>query len=311
MGNVSEKTYYRYHSEILPEIMMAGKEILKPPYVHRKRKPEEYIIYLLLKGNLYIQEDHIKYHLRAGDLLILDPKLTHMGLRATYCEYYYIHFQYDQMGKVVTSVNEMLTQMMELRSESLKSKSYQNMNYISTICYLPKYMHLTTESIFCEITQLINKIISMNQNRREGYKALASCCILEVLILISRQYLSLETRKQLPDMQHYYKICGLLDFLNTNYEEQVTSQIIEEKFGANFDYLNRIFKKNMDKTIFQYLSEVRIAHAKELLSSTSLKVSQVGEQVGFIDGGYFSKFFKQHTGNTPLEFAKIELDKSI
>lgn len=71
------------------------------------------------------------------------------------------------------------------------------------------------------------------------------------------------------------------------------------------DYLNRLFRQSIGKTVFQYLSEIRIAHARELLATSSMKGSQISEKVGFSDESYFSKVFKRHTGISPLKYAKM------
>ena len=79
-----------------------------------------------------------------------------------------------------------------------------------------------------------------------------------------------------------------------------------DKFDINFDYLNRLFRKNMKKTVFQYLRDIRIAHAKQLLTTTSMRIMEVSECVGFADESYFSKVFKKQTGVSPADYAKTQ-----
>lgn len=71
-------------------------------------------------------------------------------------------------------------------------------------------------------------------------------------------------------------------------------------------YLNRLFRKNMKKTVFQYLRDIRIAHAKQLLTTTSMRIMEVSECVGFADESYFSKVFKKQTGVSPADYAKTQ-----
>lgn len=75
------------------------------------------------------------------------------------------------------------------------------------------------------------------------------------------------------------KIYDLLDYLNNCYREPISGVLIEEQLGGNFDYLNR-FSSDNRKTIFQYLTEVRISHAKELLGTTCLNFA-VSEKSDF------------------------------
>ena len=56
------------------------------------------------------------------------------------------------------------------------------------------------------------------------------------------------------------------------------------------------------KTVPQYVTEVRIKKAKELLSDPSLKIRAVANAVGYDDPAYFMRKFKQVTGVTPTEY---------
>ena len=93
--------------------------------------------------------------------------------------------------------------------------------------------------------------------------------------------------------------------MNENYHRQISGAGIEEEFSCNFDYLNRVFKKNIGKTIFACLNEIRIHRAMELLATTSMKISAVGYRVGFKDDGYFCKVFKKYTGISPGQYGAL------
>ena len=64
-----------------------------------------------------------------------------------------------------------------------------------------------------------------------------------------------------------------------------------------------IWKKVMGQTIFQYLTHIRIDHAKMLILNTSMKMSEVGRRVGFPDEYYFSRVFKKAVGVSPVAYA--------
>ena len=102
-----------------------------------------------------------------------------------------------------------------------------------------------------------------------------------MMILVSRQFVTSLAQEKTGVVGSYRKIYDLLDYLNNCYREPISGVLIEEQLGGNFDYLNRIFRQTTGKTIFQYLTEVRISHAKELLGTTSLKISQVSEKSDF------------------------------
>lgn len=67
-------------------------------------------------------------------------------------------------------------------------------------------------------------------------------------------------------------------------------------------YLSALFKKEMDMNFSDYLAQLRIDKAKELLCRTSKLVSEISYEVGFSDYRYFGQIFKKYTGQTPREF---------
>ena len=67
-------------------------------------------------------------------------------------------------------------------------------------------------------------------------------------------------------------------------------------------YLGRIFKKETGMAISDYIVKKRISVAKQLLSKTSLSITDVASRVGFTYSSYFTKTFKEHTQMTPQEF---------
>lgn len=54
----------------------------------------------------------------------------------------------------------------------------------------------------------------------------------------------------------------------------------------------------------EYITFLRISYAKNLLQNAPLSIAQVAEQVGYVDGGYFSKKFKSVTGQSPRDYQK-------
>ena len=69
-------------------------------------------------------------------------------------------------------------------------------------------------------------------------------------------------------------------------------------------YLSNLFKKSTGYTIGQYLLDIRIEAAKQLLRNPEYKLYQVATMVGYEDSNYFTKIFKKKTDMTPSEYRK-------
>jgi two-component system response regulator YesN len=63
-----------------------------------------------------------------------------------------------------------------------------------------------------------------------------------------------------------------------------------------------VFSQEAQQTFKEYLTEIRIKKAKELLRTTSLRSADISYQVGYNDPHYFSHVFRKNTGLTPTEF---------
>ena len=67
-------------------------------------------------------------------------------------------------------------------------------------------------------------------------------------------------------------------------------------------YLSRLFKRIAGKSLSDYVSEVKLARAKELLCCEQHKVSEIASELGFMTSSYFTSFFRKHTGMSPVEY---------
>ncbi|WKL49596.1 AraC family transcriptional regulator [Flavobacterium pectinovorum] len=74
--------------------------------------------------------------------------------------------------------------------------------------------------------------------------------------------------------------------------------------------LKRLFKQIFGKSIFNYYQKFRMEEAAVLLKAGNLSVSEVGNQLGFINISHFARIFKEHIGSNPKQYSKSDL-KSV
>lgn len=88
------------------------------------------------------------------------------------------------------------------------------------------------------------------------------------------------------------------------YQSGITLEEIAAKLNITPEYAGTLFHKEMGMTFSAYMKNFRINKAKELLCGTSLKLYEIAAQVGYSDPKYFSKVFKETTGQLPAEYRK-------
>lgn len=88
----------------------------------------------------------------------------------------------------------------------------------------------------------------------------------------------------------------------TYMSDEISLNTIAAEVGMSPSYFSSIFSKDMGKTFVEYLTEIRMDRAKELLMCSSMKTSEIGYEVGYKDPHYFSYIFKKTQNCTPKEF---------
>jgi len=84
--------------------------------------------------------------------------------------------------------------------------------------------------------------------------------------------------------------------------------MIADNFGMTVSYLSQFFKSKTGKTILEFVTELRINKAKELLMQTDLSLNYIAEEVGYYNVSSFIRRFKQVEGITPGEFRKCNVN---
>ncbi|WNQ13578.1 response regulator [Paenibacillus aurantius] len=91
-------------------------------------------------------------------------------------------------------------------------------------------------------------------------------------------------------------------FVQNHLRSDLSLSRIAREVSLNPSYLSRWYKQTTGKGLSDYIQEVRIARGKELLHTTSHKMHEISEMLGFTDPHYFFRFFKKTVGCTPQEF---------
>lgn len=93
-------------------------------------------------------------------------------------------------------------------------------------------------------------------------------------------------------------------YIGENYDKNLSLDVLGEIAHLHPGYLSKIFKETTDINLSNYIADIRMQKAAELLERTDLRIHEVMEQVGYQKSQYFSKLFKDKYGMTPKEYRR-------
>lgn len=93
-------------------------------------------------------------------------------------------------------------------------------------------------------------------------------------------------------------------YIEENYNQDVNLNSLSRLVFLNPIYLSSMFKQETGVSITDYVIEVRLKKAKELLTDTPMFIGDIASAVGYKDTRYFSRLFLKHVGIKPTEYRK-------
>ncbi|WP_271753576.1 AraC family transcriptional regulator [Cohnella sp. JJ-181] len=104
-------------------------------------------------------------------------------------------------------------------------------------------------------------------------------------------------------------VTTIKDIVRQNHADlNLSLQTIATMMKLSADYMGRMFKKSEMMSVADYINEVRLNHAKEMLENEKYTITEIMEKVGFANQSYFFKLFKKKLGSTPGDY---RLKKSL
>jgi two-component system response regulator YesN len=94
-------------------------------------------------------------------------------------------------------------------------------------------------------------------------------------------------------------------YIREHFDEKISLSYLGVQTGFNPAYLSTLFRKETGKTYMDYLTQVRVEVAKQLLQQTEIDILDISEKVGYTDAKYFAKVFKKAIRLTPIQYREI------
>jgi len=97
-----------------------------------------------------------------------------------------------------------------------------------------------------------------------------------------------------------------LEYISSHYQDELLSlESVSGIVQLNSSYFSALFKKSVGKGFADYIVDLRIRRAKELLVETNVSIANIAMQIGYRDPKHFAKLFKKCCQIKPNEYRKL------
>ena len=143
----------------------------------------------------------------------------------------------------------------------------------------------------------LNKIVDLYEHGGEYEKAKCDALMALVAFTLLENVTGSEENKYVADIKNY---------ISCNWNKKLTLEEIAASAHLSPSYSSALFKESTGTSIMDYIINLRIVKACDMLKYSDRLVSEIAESVGFCDIFYFSRMFKKHMGVSPAKYRAEE-----
>lgn len=256
--------------------------LINHDFIENSHSHNFYLLVLFTKGSGFHTIDFDTYEIQPNSLFVLKPGQVHSwqlsedieGYIAFYSqEIYNVYFGWKQIDEY--SFYRNINNSPEMILNELQSQEISN--------YFNLLLAENRKSEFKKIDKLLN--------------------LLDIIhIELARIYESMQNHNIHP---YNLKVKELEVLVNQYFKTEKSPSFYAGKMNMSLKHLNRICKNVLDITLTDFIYNKVMLESKRLLSTNTLSISEVANEMGFENYSYFTKVFKKYTNLTPQDFKKL------
>ena len=182
---------------------------------------------------------------------------------------------------------------------------FNDTSFLRNLSYFNK-KHVTAKinisSIQSRIDQLLQNILEEINNYQSKDNHILRAQLYEILMLLNREYLKSTIIVENKTQNRH--INSFISLVEKHYKTIHNTACYADKLCITPNYLNEIVYKTTGISAKAYIQNRIIREAKKQLTYTNLSISEISDDLNFDNVSYFIRFFRNHTGLTPLQYRK-------
>lgn len=250
-----------------------GRSEYLEPYTSQRENLSSFLFFIVEKGSGNLVYNNLKYNLSVGSCVLINCNCDYsISSKQDLWILSWIHFNGPTMKVIYQKFLER--------------------------CGGPCFISSKIDDFIAQHKQLL--IISNQDSYVKDMRLMTALSSLLTMIMEqcwsdSRENAGLGTQRKWTLIRQY---------LEENYLSNIRLDEMSEKFSMNKFYITRKFREEYGCTINQFVTRLRITHAKELLRFSELNITEIANNSGFCDSAYFTRVFTKEEGISPTVFRK-------
>ncbi len=225
---------------------------------------------LIVQGRYeYVDENDINLTLTEGDVLLIKPEVTHTFKRV------------DRSGRSTIAC---------IHSEMLPGRQWSQREYR----LIPEPWDVTHFSAYSELRELFAATARAFAGRGFFKRNIAEALTRTIWLTLAEVW----TQANVATPKISVRMEEMQKFLRERFRDPISRQDLAQRFQVTPQYVNNLFKAELDMTPGEYLNRYRVEQAREMLLDGA-SVKQAALAVGFCNPFHFSTIFKKVTGMSP------------
>ncbi|MGM0295829.1 AraC family transcriptional regulator [Enterococcus sp. AZ034] len=233
-------------------------------------------ISIVLEGesNYYFEEAPAT-KIKAGSIMLFNPGVNH-------CEF-------QESG---TCSHQLHIGLKNISLEGFKRNFFPNKQ---PLLDLGKYHHQVLDKAW--------QLVRESNEEQDEFQLMQKALIIEMLVYILRglndKRLNVVPYLTESQRRHQQIVNYTIYFLENHYKEEITLEKLAQDQFLSPTYLSKVFKEATGVSPINYLIEIRLKRARDMLTNEKLTIKEVASAVGYQDAYHFSKSFKKLFGVSP------------
>lgn len=278
-----------------------GNLVSEKSFIHPKRNIDSFVLIVVLKGTLFVEQDKRKYSICENEFIILFKNTNHLGFKESfgYLSYYWVHF--DIKASSYKYFNDKTIRNYFEFWNAGPEKDLNLNHYV-----LPEHGILSKDK--CSIL-LFTQLLDLSRRERFAHTFRCHYALSLLLLEVSEEALN---QNQFFTQEIPCNVVEIIEWIRANYNQCLTVRSVADKFNYNPTYLSGLFKQYTHYPLSQYINRVRVTVAKNILmANRNLTIYNIARASGFDDEKYFMKVFKKIEGLTPSQYREAFYMKKI